>query len=67
MDYKFFSVTAPILWNSFAEDIRCTISAFNEASAIALALAHTLQVRSASAINRAGRLVIYREWRSPED
>ena len=22
MDYKFFSVTAPILWNSFAEDIR---------------------------------------------
>ena len=25
------------------------------------------QVRSASAINRAGRLVIYHEWRSPED
>ena len=25
------------------------------------------QVRSASAINRAGRLVIYREWRSPEE
>ena len=25
------------------------------------------QVRSASAINRAGRLVIYHEWRSPEE